>query len=70
MPDGSRINEMNAFIHGVNLVVCGPLFPDVQSFLRIYAMTKRMALLKTQVMWLDQKLRFAPLNKLIYDFKR
>ena len=43
----TNINEKNAFIHAINLAICGPLFADVQTFLRVYAMSKRMALIKT-----------------------
>lgn len=40
-----QIMDQNAFIHAVNLGVCGPLFSDIQTFLRVYAMTKRISLL-------------------------
>ena len=46
-PSKLNLDVKNAFIHGLNLAVCGPLFEDVQKFLRVHAMSKRTSLLKT-----------------------
>lgn len=66
-PAKLNLDSKNAFIHGLNLAVCGPLFEDVQRFLRVHAMSKRTSLLKTQIAYLDDDLQFAPLNKVIFD---
>ena len=67
LPTKCNVKNMNVFIHALNLGLTGPLFSDVQTFLRVYAMTKRISLLKTQVMFLDQELRYAPLNRIVYN---
>ena len=63
-----NVTKMNAFVHAINLATCGPLFPDVQAFLRLYAISKRMTLINTQDMFLDSALRFGPINRIVYDF--
>lgn len=69
MPTKNKMNfdEKNKFIHGLNLAACGNIFTHVQSFLKVYAMCKRQALLKTQLAYIDSKLKLHPLNKLLYD---
>ena len=64
VPIKPEVTDKTSFIHAINLAVGGPLFPDVQTFLRVYAMSKRMALLKTQVQFLDNELKCSPLNRI------
>lgn len=62
-----NLDDKNRFIHGLNLAACGNVFPNVQCFLKVYAMCKRQALIKTQLAYLDNKLKYHPLNKVLFD---
>lgn len=66
LPETRPLDNRTAFIAGLNLACGGPLFQDVESFLRIYSLCKKQSLEKTVSQYEQNVLKLAPINRIVY----